>query len=717
MDIDAALTGRLRGLRTRPGTLLLGPVGRRLWVDYLEDRPGFGGRIDYIHKLNIPRLFTVGPDGESAPTRSVGEWLPSHVRTRQRWGDLSLAETRFVTQDDRAVSIQRWQNEGDERVRIAARYDEEWVSAGLPGPTGPTGPHSPSGARQVAHGFALRMRLDASDPRIWGGVWLDPGEVYDLTIVATVRHDGDGVDPTDPTDPTEPIDPVDLRDPISLLHTHRSTYAAWFESVPDLRCDDELLERLWAYRWYILRTSMAEPGLGALPGRVMYEGRSHKMSKDPCNPTGWEFSKVIPLSTPLHLMDLRWRADPDEAEAVMHSIPPLQGADGQLHAHTTDRRMNPYANCFGWSLAQVAEVHGPWAVPAEALAAAKAQVRGEAQWLAGQDGLPVQQDHRLTGKEYQPSYWYFHDYPTDPKDPATYTPLKRVDRAVYQHLNAAGVAHLCAQRGDPDEPEFTAVAADVAQSVLDKQWDPESEFFYDLHHRTDEHALVRNVVGFYPWWAGIASSRHAHGLVRALGQDHFGTEHPYPSVSRDCPAYRAEGGWLGQFLKGRNGCMWSGPSWPYTSAITLDAIGRYAEGSESLRREFARGFWALARMHFRDADPAQPYLVEHYDSSTGEPLSDEADYNHSYLIDLVVRYLAGLRVTGSTLALRPLDVGLGRLELTGVSVAGHRLSISLRGRGEQRHGIVRCDGRTLHDGPVAGGVELPACVHADASAC
>ncbi|UFU03784.1 hypothetical protein LQF12_04005 [Ruania suaedae] len=692
MDIDAALIGPLRGLRTRPGTLLLGPVGRRLWVDYLEDRPGFSGRIDYIHKLNVPLLFTVGPDDDPAPARSTGEWLPSHLRTRQRLGDLSLAETRFLTDDDRAVSIQHWRNEGEEPLRIAARYDEEWLRAG---------PDGPAGARPVEHGFTLHLRLDSSDPRIWDGVRLDPGEAYDLTIVATARHD-------------EQAPAADLTDPAGLLREHRRTYAAWFESVPELRCDDDLVERLWAYRWYILRTAMAEPGLGALPGRVMYEGRSHKMRKDPWRPTGWEFSKVIPLSTPLHLMDLRWRADPDEAEAVMRSIPPLQGEDGQLHAHTIGRRMNPYANCFGWSLAQVAQVHGPWTVPAEALAAAKAQVRGEARWLAGPDGLPVQHDHRLTGKEYQPSYWYFHDYPADPKDPATYTPLKRVDRAVYQHLNAAGVARLCAQREDPDEAEFAALAADVARSVLSKQWDPDSAFFYDLHHRTDERALVRNVVGFYPWWAGITGPAHAHGLVRALGGDHFGTEHPYPSVARDCPAFRAEGGWLGQFLKGRNGCMWNGPSWPYTSAIALDAIGRHCEGSAELRREFARGLRALARMHFRDADPAQPALVEHYDSLTGEPLSDEMDYNHSYVIDLLVRYVAGLQVRGDSLALRPIDVGLGRLDLGEVSVAGHRLSISLIGRGGRRHALVRCQGQVVFEGPICEGGEgviLPACTH------
>ena len=88
---------------------------------------------------------------------------------------------------------------------------------------------------------------------------------------------------------------------------------------------------------------------------------------------------------------------------------------------------------------QLAELHGADVVPADVLAAAKEQVRGEQRtFVTSADELPVVSDHKRTGKEYQPSYWYFHDYPADPKDKSTFTPLKRVDRAVYQYLNAQG---------------------------------------------------------------------------------------------------------------------------------------------------------------------------------------------------------------------------------------------------------------------------------------
>lgn len=696
MDIDATLTGPHRGLRSRPGTLLLGPSGRRLWVDYLEDRPGFVGRIDYIHKLNVPLLFTVTPGHAPDPQRSAGQWAPSHLRTEQRFGDALLSETRFITWDDRAVSIQHWRNEGDRPITLRAEYDRELI----------TDAAALRGERYIEqHDFTLLVQLSASRPQVWEGIRLEPGQECELTLVAGVRHIP-GRTGRDAAVPAEPVQEPGA----ALLAAHRRQYQDWFDSVPSLTCDNELLERLWAYRWYILRNSLSEPGLGHLPGRVMYEGRSHKMAKAPWRPTGWEFSKVIPLSTSLHVQDLRWRADPADTIEVMASTARLQGTDGQLYAHTVTQRMKPYANYFGWAMAQFAQLHGGAAVPQAVLDAAKEQVRGDRrQLVTSEDELPVQYDHKRTGKEYQPSYWYFHGYPANAKDKSTYTPLKRVDRAIYQYLNARGVAALCAARQDPDEQEFAGLAEALGASILAKQWDPGTEFFYDLHHRTDELARVRNVVGFYPWWAGLTDARHTAGLRRALAPEHFGGGEPYPSVAQDCPAFRPSGGWLGNFFKGRNGCMWNGPSWPYTTAITLDAIARNVAAAPDLAEEFATGFWALARQHFRDGDVAVPYLVEHYDGLTGEPISDEPDYNHSYLIDLIVQYVAGLRVEPDGLSLEPLDIGLGELRLAGLPVGPHRLTIELTGRGAERSARVYCGAQVLLDGPVAGRTGIPEC--------
>ena len=48
-----------RSLRTCPGKYMLGPTGARLSADVLAPVPGFEGRLDLIHKMNLPLLYAV----------------------------------------------------------------------------------------------------------------------------------------------------------------------------------------------------------------------------------------------------------------------------------------------------------------------------------------------------------------------------------------------------------------------------------------------------------------------------------------------------------------------------------------------------------------------------------------------------------------------------------------------------------------------------------
>jgi hypothetical protein len=149
-------------------------------------------------------------------------------------------------------------------------------------------------------------------------------------------------------------------------------------------------------------------------------------------------------------------------------------------------------------------------------------------------------------------------------------------------------------------------------------------------------------------------------------------------VSPECPVFQPGGSWKGHFLKGRNGCMWDGPTWPYTNSVVIDSI---AEVSRANRHQyddlFAHFFWKYALLHFRNNDGQTPYLVEHYHSMTGEPISDEPDYNHSYLIDMIIRQVVGLNLAeDGSVTVDPVDVGLEYFALENVKVQERMISVS-----------------------------------------
>ncbi|WJH33847.1 trehalase family glycosidase [Paenibacillus sp. CC-CFT747] len=351
--------------------------------------------------------------------------------------------------------------------------------------------------------------------------------------------------------------------------------------------------------------------------------------------------------------------------------------NGMYSCLMVDERMHSFANFLCWAAYRLYLVHRNESFMREALPGLKKQISSWKEVYGNdRDGLMTEYWHTRTGKEYQPSYWYFHDYPRNPKDRETYTHVKRVDRTVYHYLNVLGVARLCEALDDPEADTYKQMAERIKKDVLELMWDNETDFFYDLHYQTDEKAFVKNIVGFYPAWAEILDERHDGLIPHLLNPAEFATRCPFPTVSADSTAYSREGGWFGQFVKGRNGCMWNGPTWPYTNSIVLDALARESRRHQHAYDEaFGRALREYSFLHFRDRDLNQPGLVEHYNSATGEPLSDEQEYNHSYYLDLVISHVAGLSVESDKLVFDPLDIGLDYFELEGVKAAGHILRI------------------------------------------
>jgi len=668
---DERLAAGKKSLRTRPGSLLLGSTGARLWADYVDPKPGFSGRFDFIHKVNIPLLFTVSCNGTSSFEPCRAEWYPSHLFLEYEGSSVHFAERKFITWDDCAVSWQTWTNRGGEELVLRlSTYERNF---------GKYGEAQLYGSFAIEHySFDIDAVLAASDGALLSEVRLKPGETRQFVIAAALGVRGqDGTDRL-----AERASRYANRGDAAeqVFADYRAEYGAWFEKAPDFRSSDPLLDRTWAYRWFLLRHNLADPRYGLLQHPLFYEGRSHKKSKTPFGKGGWEFSKLINLSVPLHITDAKWYHEAAYCEGALNNMEDGSSDDGLFVCMTVDQKMHSFANFTCWAAYQLYLVHRNAETMLRLLPSLKKQVL---LWKrihgSDRDELMIEYRHTRTGKEYQPSYWYFHNYPKNPKDPETYTHLKRVDRTVYHYLNALGVARLCEELGDPEADAFREIAERVKQDVLAKMWDASTSFFYDLHHETDEKAFVKNIVGFYPAWAQMLDEQYDDLIGHLFDEKTFRTKCPFPSVSADCPAYSKEGGWMGHFVKGRNGCVWDGPTWPYTNSIVLDALAK-----ESKRRnhrfdeQFAHYLREYSFLHFFHRDLNQPGLVEHYNSDTGEPLSDEHEYNHSFYIDLVIGHVAGLSIERDRLVLDPVDAGLDYFCLDRVQVAGLRIRITYR---------------------------------------
>jgi len=630
---DLMLKIHRRSLPHEPRRLLLGPTGRRLWAESLLPEPGFSGSMDFIHKMNLPLLFTVVCDSVSSYEPCDVQWYPSHLVIQYKGQYIHLEETKFITIDDCAVSLMVWTNVGEKPCLLTLKTPSETSFSS-------------------SHGYQAVVTVKTDAPSIRSGIALMPGETVRLTVAAGV-----GLNCENPV----------ARRWASMIgaeafHQHQSEYLRFFEQAPDFESTDPLLDKTWWYRWYILRHNLADPKHGMLNHAFFYEGRSHKMTKTPFSPNGWEFSKMIPLSVPMHLLDIRWHGDKRLGEETIRTMMDAQGPDGLYRCTYVDEQGAAYSNFFAWAVYQYLLITGDTRLASEVLPSLKRQAAGWKQaYGSGENRLMRETVHQLTGKEYQPSYWYFNQagYPADPTDPKYVSHLLRVDKSVYHLMNLRGVAGVCRLVQDSEADLYDQEAELVDRDIRRLMWDDESKFFYDLHPTTLKKAMVKNIVGFYPYWAGIADGAMADG-AKAVFSPLFQTGCPFPSVATDCEMFSPAGGWKGYFFKGRNGCVWNGPTWPYTNAVVLDGMaGEIRRGGG-----FPDGWWMnmfreYSFMHYENRNFNRPALYEHYNAITGESLSGEADYLHSYWIDLFLRQGAGLYPTQNSLAIeQPLAEGV-----------------------------------------------------------
>lgn len=687
--VDSVLAYRNRTLRTWPGKLLLGPTGKRLFADYLDKTPGFWGRIDFIHKLNLPGLFRVLPDGAvEAMEAAEAVWYPSHLHMTCAQNGVSFCEDKWIAWEDVAVSCQRWENHGTAPLVLRLEGCEDVG-------THPCGEgwaftwDVPSHDMMLVCGMASQPVLLCRD----GSVTVQPGETLEVRVAAALdlrRRAGEG-------EMVRRARAALQGD--GLLEAQEAAYGAWFADIPSFTCSDPLLESVWWYRWYLMRNAYAAPDVGSFHHALFYEGRSHKVVKELYHPWGHEFSQLIPMSSPMHLLDGRWKGDGTPCLETMATLVDSMDKDGCFRTMMMDKFSFVFPNFSQWAMDQYLLVHKDWERVKPLLPALKRNVRG--MWALHKneaDDLQIVYDHRRTGKEYQPAFWYFRRYPENARDETGYDWLKRVDTSTYLYMNARGTANLCRMAGDEDAAWFDALAERLQAQILEKMWDEETGFFYGLHHETEEQARVQCIDGIYPLWAQMTDEKHLRALDTLCDEQAFATGSAFASVTRQCPAYRPQGGWMGDFIKGRDGCMWNGPSWPYTTSIALDALALQSKQyGHRYDGQFRRFFREYCWQHFRNQSLHEPYLVEHYNAETGEMLSDEVDYNHSYLIDLMIRHVVGLTPTPGGFVVDPINLGLDAFDLDHVVLRGHALRIRYQRQTGYR---VWVDGRTVLETPV-----------------
>ncbi len=582
----------------------------------------------------------------------------SRVVTGARQQQLELA-LALAVQDARSFSVNFSQSTANHPHHRLTPYVETLTGSGLPNEEKLTG----------IDGNGL-MYLGIERP-----IALQAGRAAAVTIAASVARTRDAA-------LSQAVDASNHPDPVGDAEARWRSY---FADVPTFRCSDPYMEKYYYHRWYGLRLNTIRPEQGHYRHPVVCEGIGY-------------FRLPISYSMQVLAREARWMRSSTLAHGILNTVLDAQTPNGTFPAHLY----------LEWR-SEHEIYHADWAAAFEAVQSvhplpdvrrlydAFARYAGyfQAHRDAAGSGLFDIINQWETGQEYMTRYFAADPLADEWRDMRA--PLKGVDATTYLYRLFRTLEALAVQLDTGEAARWHASAEHTRAALRALSWDPQLQAFCDLGP-DGARTTALSVVNFYPYLTDIVDDTHLEGLTaHLLNPDEFWTPYPVPSSSQRDPNFSATPEWKGK----RHNCPWNGRTWPMTNSHVADILARASQDQPALRATTADFITRYVHMMFEHHDLERPTAYEHYHPMTGHASTYRGvdDYMHSYVVDLIIRFVCGVQPNLDGLTIAPLPTDLD-FTLEGVQVRGHTVSVHLNGPDgtvlldQERHVVQR--GKPLH---------------------
>ncbi|MCG8447994.1 MAG: hypothetical protein MI725_00245 [Pirellulales bacterium] len=463
-------------------------------------------------------------------------------------------------------------------------------------------------------------------------------------------------------------------------HWHRH-----FDSYPRFTASDPFLERYYDYRIYGLHLCEMRGPVGNLHHATIAEGIDY-------------FHVPITYSGQCHMLETRWSSDPDVSRGTLLNFIHHQKPNGSFHGRVyTAGLLNTDFYHANWGDATIAvdAIH-----PSNAYL--KQSYDGLSRyhaWLCRerdveQSGMISAFNHFETGQEYMSRYQIVNAQADQDGWNGT-TRLKAIDATVYAYQLAKALRQIAARLGDAaGQATYAKHAQSHGSAILERMWSDRSELFSDVDPKNMQPTHVKAAVCFYPLLTDLLDDVHIDALLdRLTNESEFATPWPFPSSSVDDPEFDPAARWRGR----RHACPWNGRVWPMINSHIIEGLvrqWRYRDITSSATTDAAkyrcgvlagRHLMRFVRMMFHDGDLSRPNCFEHYNPYTGQACEYRGidDYQHSCVVDLVVRAVMGVHINANSeqvasLIVDPVPMELEHARIRRLWIRGVELDIERR---------------------------------------
>jgi len=238
----------------------------------------------------------------------------------------------------------------------------------------------------------------------------------------------------------------------------------------------------------------------------------------------------------------------------------------------------------------------------------------------------------------------------------------------YMYGDAVAIARIARLAGRKELAEtYEAKAARIKELVQTRLWDPEAKFFKVLPRRSrndlrpaESLADVRELHGYTPWYFKLSDPGYEEAWRQLMDPQGFYAPFGPTTAEQRHPKFCVS-------YEGHE-CQWNGPSWPYSTSMTLAALANLLNGppqdhvsatdyfdllkiyaqSHRLKREGGRIVpWIDENLNPMTGDWIARTRLKTWKNGTWDPgkggVERGKDYNHSTFCDLVITGIVGLR--------------------------------------------------------------------------
>lgn len=341
------------------------------------------------------------------------------------------------------------------------------------------------------------------------------------------------------------------------------------ENIPWFECPDRDIEQIYYYRWWVFRKHLKKTPSGFVITEFL---------PDVCHADRYN---TIACAAGLHIEEARWLKNPRYASDYIRF---WFSPEGEPRRYSTWLAHATYAYC---------SVVGDWDLGTTLLNAFVENYRGWEESHRHNSGLFWSVDDRDGGE---------HSISGNGLRPTLNS---------YMYGEAVAIAALALRANQPGiAQEFDEKAIRLRELVQAHLWDPASDFFKVLPLDSREDTVdswefstvpaernVRELYGYLPWKFQLPEPGYERAWLQLLDEQGFAA--PYGPTTAEQRHTR--------FMKYRiKRCQWDGPSWPFTTSMTLGALEKLLHG---YKQEFIdkQAFLDLLKTYARSQHRTLPY--------------------------------------------------------------------------------------------------------------